>query len=126
MLAIDRDGTGEDREQLLRRLASPETARVALEDDGAIAGFVIRAPWGGGATVARSPEAALDIIAARRVTAGPAGRVRVGILRENDDGLDRLTELGFTPQWSAPRMIRGEPMTWHPERIWGQFNHAVG
>jgi GNAT superfamily N-acetyltransferase len=124
--AIDLDGTGEDREQLLRRLAAPETARVALDPGGSVAGFVIRAPWGGGATVARSSDAALDLIAARRVTAGPEGRVRVGILRENDEGLDRLVELGFTPQWSAPRMIRGEAMTWHPERIWGQFNHAVG
>jgi GNAT superfamily N-acetyltransferase len=126
MLEIDRDGTGEDRGHLLRRLASPETARVAIGADGFVEGFVIRAPWGGGATVARSTEAALDIVAARRAASGPGGRVRVGILRENDEGLDRLVLLGFTPQWSAPRMVRGEPLAWHPERIWGQFNHAVG
>jgi GNAT superfamily N-acetyltransferase len=126
MLGIDRDGTGEDRAHLLRRLASPATARVADGADGAVEGFVLRAPWGGGATVARSTGAALDLIAARRVSAGAEGRVRVGILRGNDEGLDRLVEVGFTPQWSAPRMIRGEPVTWHPEWIWGQFNHAVG
>ena len=27
---------------------------------------------------------------------------------------------------SAPRLIRGEPLRWQPEAIWGQFNHAVG
>jgi hypothetical protein len=91
-----------------------------------VAGFVIRAPWGGGATVARSTEAALNIVAARRVTAGPEGRVRVGLLAENAEGLDRLRALGFKDQWSAPRMIRGAALAWHPERIWGQFNHAMG
>lgn len=126
VLAIDGDGTGEDRGHLVRRLATPETARVAIGGDGTVDGFVIRAPWGGGATVARSAEAALDIVAARRAGAGPAGRVRVGILRENDEAGDQLAALGFTPQWSAPRMIRGEPLAWHPEWIWGQFNHAVG
>lgn len=126
MLAIDRDGTGEDRSHLIRRLATPETARVATSAGGSVEGFVIRARWGGGATVARSTAAALDIVAARRLTAGPEGRVRVGLLEENAEGLDRLAELGFHDQWSAPRMIRGEPLAWHPERIWGQFNHAVG
>ena len=76
--------------------------------------------------MARSAESALDLIVARRVTAGPEGRVMVGILQGNDEGLDRLVELGFTPRWSAPRMIRGAAMAWRPERIWGQFNHAVG
>jgi GNAT superfamily N-acetyltransferase len=126
MLAIDRDGTGEDRAHVLRRLATPETARVATGPDGAIEGFVIRAPWGGGATVARTIGAAQDLIVARRLTAGPGGRVRVGLLEENADGLARLAELGFRDQWSAPRMIRGAPLAWHPERIWGQFNHAMG
>jgi hypothetical protein len=126
VLAIDRENIGEDRGHLLRRLASPDAARVALLDAGTVDGFVIRAPWGGGATVARSTEAALALIAARRATAGPGGRVMVGILQGNDAGHDRLIELGFTPRWSAPRMIRGEPMAWHPERIWGQLNHAVG
>ena len=125
MCSIDRDGTGEDRGHILRRLATPETARVAVED-GEVAGFVIRAPWGGGATVARSTDAALAIIGARRVASGPSGRVRVGLLQENANGFERLEALGFAPSWSAPRMVRGEPMDWHSEWIWGQFNHAVG
>jgi GNAT superfamily N-acetyltransferase len=126
MLAIDREGTGEERAHVIRRLAGPATTRVATSAGGSVEGFVIRAPWGGGATVARSTAAALDIVAARRLAAGPEGRVRVGLLEENAEGLERLAELGFHDQWSAPRMIRGEPLAWHPERIWGQFNHAVG
>jgi GNAT superfamily N-acetyltransferase len=126
MLSLDRAGTGEDRSAVIRRLATPVTARVAIGDEDAIDGFVIRAPWGGGATVARSTDAAVAIATARRVTTGPTGRVRVGILAENEAGRERLHEVGFVDQWSAPRMIRGEQLAWRPEWIWGQFNHAMG
>lgn len=126
MLALDRDGTGEDRSTAIRRLASPETARVLDGPDGAIGGFVVRAPWGGGATVARSVAAGIAIATARRVATGPEGRVRVGVLADNEPGLAALAEAGFVEQWSAPRMVRGAPLDWHPDWIWGQFNHAMG
>jgi GNAT superfamily N-acetyltransferase len=124
--ALDREGTGEDRSLAIERLAAPETARVAPGLDGAVDGFVIRAPWGGGATLARTPDAALRILTARRRAAGPEGRVRVGVLDENTEGIARLSEVGLRLIWSAPRMIRGEPLAWRPEWIWGQFNHAMG
>ena len=127
---LDREATGEDRAHAIRRLAVAGTARVipgvADDVDDAIDGFVIRAPWGGGATVARSAAGALRIVTARRRAAGPEGRVRVGLLDENVEGLDRLTEVGFRLTWSAPRMLRGELPAWHPDWIWGQFNHAMG
>ncbi len=126
ILALDREGTGEDRAHAIARLAGPESTRVAPGNDGGIDGFVIRAPWGGGATIARTPEAALRIVTARRRAAGPEGRVRVGLTDENVDGLGRLAEVGLRLMWSAPRMIRGEPPAWRPETIWGQFNHAMG
>ena len=97
-----------------------------LANGDGVDAFVIRAPWGGGATVARTPDAALRIITARRRAAGPEGRVRVGLLDENAEGMARLTEVGFRLLWSAPRMVRGEPRDWHPEWIYGQFNHAMG
>jgi len=123
---LDREATGEDRAHAVRRLADTETAKVVASADGGIDGFVIRAPWGGGATIARSADAALRIVTARRRAAGPEGRVRVGLLDENVDGLARLTEVGLRLTWSAPRMVRGEPLVWHPDWIWGQFNHAMG
>ena len=123
---LDRAGTGEDRGHAIRQLATPETARVTAGDDGAIEGYVLRPPWGGGATIARTPDAALRIVTARRRAAGPDGRVRVGLLDENDEGLARLTEVGLRLTWSAPRMLRGEPLAWRPQWIWGQFNHAMG
>ena len=125
VMALDREGTGEDRAHAITRFAAPETTRVLRNGDG-VEAFVIRAPWGGGATVARTPDSALRIITARRRAAGPEGRVRVGLLDENAEGMARLTEVGFRLTWSAPRMVRGEPLTWHPEWIYGQFNHAMG
>jgi GNAT superfamily N-acetyltransferase len=126
MIVLDREATGEDRGHAIRALATPDSARVLGASDGGIDGFVIRAPWGGGATVARSADAALELVAARRLTAGAAGRVRVGLLEENRAGLRRLREAGFRAQWAAPRMVRGAALAWRPEWIWGQFNHAMG
>ena len=123
---LDAAATGEDRASVLRRFASPASARVATDELGAVQGFVIRAPWGGGATIAPTVDDAMRILAARRAAAGPAGRVRVGLLRENEVGLARLAAEGLRPIWSAPRMIRGEPLAWEPSWIWGQFNHAIG
>ena len=126
MAALDRVGTGEDRRHAMTAFANPESAKVVVDSDGAVAGFVIRAPWGGGATIARSIDDAVRILTARRLVSGPDGRVRVGLLAENRAGHDRLIELGMRPSWNAPRMIRGEPLDWQPNWIWGQFNHAMG
>jgi GNAT superfamily N-acetyltransferase len=123
---LDRAGTGEDRAHAIRRYAGPDTTRVATGDDGQVAGYVLRAPWGGGATIAESMDAALRILTARRRAAGVGGRVRLGLLDENTDGLARLMDVGLRLSWSAPRMLRGEPLVWRPGWIWGQFNHAMG
>jgi ribosomal protein S18 acetylase RimI-like enzyme len=125
LLDLDCAATGEDRGHAIRRFASPETAKV-LEADGDVRGFVIRAPWGGGATVAPDAGDAMRILDARRRASGPGGRVRVGLVEENAAGLSQLEAAGLVPIWSAPRMIRGEPLDWRPDWIWGQFNHAMG
>ena len=126
MSALDAAATGEDRAHALRRFASPTSARVLARPDESVAGFVVRAPWGGGATIAADPDDAIRILEARRLAAGPGGRVRVGIVEENAAGLARLEREGLHPVWSAPRMVRGEPLEWRPDWIWGQFNHALG
>jgi len=123
---LDRAGTGEDRAHAIRRFASAETTRVVTGMNGEVEGYVLRAPWGGGATITRSPEAALRILTARRRAAGLGGRVRLGLLDENTEGLAQLMDVGLRLTWSAPRMLRGEPLVWRPGWIWGQFNHAMG
>ncbi len=126
MAALDGAATGEDRAHLLGAFASPESTRVLVGDDGSLGGFVVRAPWGGGATIAPRIEDAEAILHARRVAAGPEKQVRAGLLTDNEAGLERLAASGWTDSWHAPRLIRGDPMRWRPGAIWGQFNHALG
>ncbi len=126
MAALDRQATGEDRAHLLRAFAAPDSARCVIREDGSIGGFVIRAPWGGGATIAPDLADAATILRARRVAAGPEKRVRAGLLAENVDGVRMLLADGWAEAWEGPRLVRGEPLDWHPNAIWGQFNHAMG
>jgi len=126
MAALDRVATGEDRRRILDELASPTGTRVLETGDGDIRGFVVRGPWGGGATVAPMLDDALTIIDARRRAGTSGKRVRCGIVLENEAGADALERAGWTEAWRAPRLIRGAPLTWHPDHLWGQFNHAMG
>ena len=126
MAALDRGATGEDRRHLLEAFAAPETTRIVTDQEDGPAGFVIRAPWGGGATIAPRAEDAHAILRARRLAAGPERRVRAGILLENGLGAAALAADGWSEAWRAPRLIRGAPLDWRPGQIWGQFNHALG
>jgi len=126
MAALSSAATGEDRMHLLAALASPATATCLERDDGTVGGFVVRAPWGGGSTIAPRLEDAEAILHARRVGRGPEHRIRAGLLAENEAGIDRLLATGWTDSWGAPRLVRGDPLDWQPEAIWGQFSHALG
>ena len=126
MAALDAAATGEDRRHLLEAFAAPGTTRCLERADGRLGGFVIRAPWGGGATIAPDPDDGLAIAQARRGVAAPDKRVRVGLLDSNKAGLERLHQAGWREAWDAPRMIRGEMPPWNPDAIWGQFDHAMG
>ena len=126
MTALAAAATGEDRGHLLAAFAAPDTTRCVDGADGRLGGFVLRAPWGGGATIVPDPEDALAILHARQLTTGPEKRVRAGLLDSNTDGIARLQAAGWSFAWGAPRMIRGEMPAWQPNAIWGQFDHAVG
>ena len=126
MAALDREATGEDRRHLLAAFATPDTTRVVTTAQDEALGSVVRAPWGGGATIAPRAADAIALLRARRLAAGPERRVRAGILLENVAGAEALDADGWTEAWRAPRLIRGEPLDWQPDHIWGQFNHALG
>jgi predicted N-acetyltransferase YhbS len=118
--------TAEDRTHLLAAFASSETAQCLVRHDGSLGGFIVRAPWGGGSTVAPRLADAEAILHSRRVGRGREQRVRAGLLAENEAGLERLLSTGWSEAWSAPRLILGDPIRGQPEAIWGQFNHALG
>jgi GNAT superfamily N-acetyltransferase len=125
MIQLDRAATGEDRSRTIEMLSAPDTTRV-VERGGALVGFLVRAPWGGGATIAPRVGDALELIEARRRATAPDRRMRCGILLENQAGAEALDARGWSEAWRAPRLIRGAPLDWQPAHIWGQFNHAMG
>jgi GNAT superfamily N-acetyltransferase len=126
MTELSTVATSEDRGHLLRAFAAPETGLSLIRDNGTLGGFVVRAPWGGGSTIAPRLEDAEAILHARRVGRGSEQKVRAGLLAENEAGLERLLATGWSGSWSAPRLIRGDAIRWQPEAVWGQFNHALG
>jgi ribosomal protein S18 acetylase RimI-like enzyme len=126
MASLDRRATGEDRRHLLEAFATPDSARVVVGPDDRVRGFVVRATWGGGATIAPDVDDAMAVLEARRRASSPDRRVRAGVIESNRPGLARLEADGWIEAWRAPRLIRGAPLDWHPDGIWGQFNHAVG
>lgn len=126
MAQLDAAATGEDRAHLLGAFATEASTRIAAGPDDVARGFMIRAPWGGGATIAPDPDDAMALLDARR-DAYPADRkVRAGVLETNNVGIARLEADGWTEAWRAPRLELGDPLDWDPAAIWGQFNHALG
>jgi GNAT superfamily N-acetyltransferase len=126
MARLSTEATGEDRQHLLAAFASPESAVCLDRVDGTLGGFVVRAPWGGASTIAPRVDEAEAILNARRIGRRPDQPVRAGLLSENEAGLQRLLSTGWTESWGAPRLIRGDPLRWQPEAIWGQFNFGLG
>jgi GNAT superfamily N-acetyltransferase len=123
---LDRAATGEDRGHLLAAFAGIPGGLAVRDADGRMRGFLVRAPWGAGATIAPDPEDARRILDARLRVAPVGHRVRAGVLASNEAGLAMLHRDGWTDAWTAPRMARGEPIVTPLSAIWGQFNHALG
>jgi GNAT superfamily N-acetyltransferase len=124
--ALDREATGEDRGLLLEAMATIDGGIVFRDPNGRLDGYVLRSPWGGGATVARDAGTAERLLAARLRRAGPERLVRVGTPLENEAGIAALEANGWRHTYRARRMELGPPVAWRPEMLWGQFNMAVG
>ncbi len=126
LVALDRSVTGEDRNEVIRGLVDPTTTTVALGKLGEIRGYLTRAPWRGGAVIAPDPDDALRLLEQRRHGTGLSGKAGAGVLARNVVGRERLRAAGWLEELGGVRMIRGEPLDWRPEGIWGQFNGALG
>ena len=124
--ALDRDATGEDRVALLDALVNPVSTVVAVDAAGAVRGYLTRTPWRGGAVIAPDPDDALRLLERRRRPTGISGRAGAGLLASNVIGRERLRAAGWHEEIGNVRMIRGEPLDWRPEAIFGQFNGALG
>jgi len=126
LVALDRLATAEDRSILVERLSGTSTASVLVGDDESVRGFVIRAPWGGVSLIAPDVDDAVRLLDWRRHQAGPGHPVYAGLPDSGDDRRALLLGRGWTPAGAGTRMIRGEPLDWHPDWIWGHFNGALG
>jgi GNAT superfamily N-acetyltransferase len=126
IIDLDREINGQDRAAVLRTLATPKTLRVAVDSDGSVHGFLLRGPWGGAALVAPDPDDAVCLLDWRRRRAGPDGRVATGLPGLNAPGRDRLVAEGWVEERGGTRMIRGAPLDWRPQSVWGQLNGALG
>jgi GNAT superfamily N-acetyltransferase len=124
--ALDRAATGEDRRAVLSALVMPETTLVATDRGGDVRAFLARTPWRGGALIARDPDDAVRLLERRRRSTGISGRAGAGVLESNAAGRERLRAAGWQEERGGVRMIRGEPLEWRAEMIFGQFNGALG
>jgi GNAT superfamily N-acetyltransferase len=126
VVALDHFATGEDRAPILASLLTASSTWVAVGRDRSVRGYLARAPWRGGALIALDPDDALRLLDARRRSTGVSGRAGAGLVGRNRVGRERLRADGWLEEDSGVRMIRGEPLDWHPDAIWGQFNGALG
>jgi predicted N-acetyltransferase YhbS len=126
IVALDRIATGENRAALLGILATPDSARVVVGGDDAVRAFLIRAPWGGVSLMAPDPNDAIRLLDWRRRQAGADHPVYAGLPDTDDSRRARLLSEGWTLTGAGSRMIRGKPLDWRPDWIWGHFNGALG
>jgi GNAT superfamily N-acetyltransferase len=126
VLALDRAVTGEDRGPIIRALVTPDSTLVAIGRDGDVRGYLARSPWRGGAVIAPDPDDALRLLERRRFATGVSGKAGAGVLASNEAGRARLREAGWAEELGGVRMLRGEPLDWNPNGIYGQFNGALG
>ena len=112
MAALDAAATGEDRAHLLRRVRRPRTRRASLDaGDGSLGGFVVRAPWGGGATIAPRLEDAEAILHARRVAQRPRQAASgPGCWPRTRPGSSACSRPAGPRPGGRPRLVRGEPL----------------
>ena len=126
ILAIDAEASGEDRAHILLASADPHTGIVALGPDGRVVGFELRTPWGTHPVVAPELVDGVRLLEDRRSRTPAGAEARTALPGSNRAGLTALENLGWRSERSLVRMVRGAPIRWHPNAIWGQFNYAIG
>jgi predicted N-acetyltransferase YhbS len=132
---LDAWATGEDRSHLLRAIAR-EGAGIVLDaasgmprphrESDRIRGFSLPSGWGGWPTIAATPGNALLLLEGIRRSRGTDRALHNAVLEQNFPGRRLLGEAGWQETWRGVRMMRGEPLDWHPDAIYGQFNFALG
>lgn len=116
-LAIDRDTASEDRRDLLE----PHWNHACFTKNGSeITGFYMPG-LGEGFIVATTPEAGLALLRRKHASGAP------GVIpEENRHAIACLEANGFMEYRRGARMAYGQPVSWHPERIYGRIGGNLG
>lgn len=119
LAAIDHAATGEDRSVVLDALG-PLAGWAAVGDDGALAGFALRTPWGSASPViATEPHHGLALLGT--VVAPPHGGTLI-VPESNTAAAEAVRDWGLSRLNDAVRMRLGPELAWRPEQQFGTFN----
>jgi hypothetical protein len=112
---------------VIERIANPDSTRVLIDpDDATLRAFLIRAPWGGAALIARKADDGIRLLDWRRRQAALDHPVFAGLPDGDEARRARLVGAGWTRAGAGTRMIRGRRVEWQPTWIWGNFSGALG
>lgn len=122
--SLDGMATGEDRRYLLE--ASVADGLAAVAPGGELAGFLLAAPFGGPAIVARDGASAMALIRARAAGAPASESMLIALPEANAEAVAALLAGGWTERSGPLRMALGPMPPWRPQWIWGVFSFATG
>lgn len=125
---LDRYASGEDRSALLRALG-PKGWVLTDGSARGVRGYYAPAPWGEGGAVTLDHESGCILLDLVRAVAGRdrgQSAVRITLPAANEAGREHLLAAGFAEVGRLARMIRGQPLDWHPTAIWSRFSGALG
>jgi hypothetical protein len=80
-----------------------------------------RPPWPALPIVASDPDAGAALL---RALVAPG--LRLAVPESNAAALETLRALGCTPGRDVVRMVRGAPVSWRPDELWGVFSLFFG
>lgn len=122
--SLDRQATGEDRGHILDSLAG---SGWVVESEGDVGGFLVSILPGGGTVVAPEIDDAVCLLdQLRHLGVGKTETVHAAVPRVHESGWRGLEQLGWSPAFQTPRMLRGPAIDWEPWLIWGVLTFAFG
>jgi GNAT superfamily N-acetyltransferase len=122
--SLDRQATGEDRSHILDSLAG---SGWVVESEGALGGFLVSILPGGGTVVAPEIDDAVCLLdQLRHLALGRTETVHAAVPQIHESGRRGLEQLGWSPAFLTPRMLRGPTIDWDPMLIWGVLTFAYG
>jgi ribosomal protein S18 acetylase RimI-like enzyme len=117
LAALDKETTGEDRFDLIKRFLS-RTWVYAPEPSGGVRGAYLP-EFGAGLIIARDSDAGLELMKFRL----SRGETAATVPSANTAAREFLEKEGFEAYRTAPRMVLGDDAPWKPELL---YNRATG